>query len=42
MVNHSTARALDLFDIESSAVKRWAGLKDALQIEPAQSDDSVP
>lgn len=42
MVSHSAARALDLFDIETSAVKRWAGLKDALQIEPGQSDYSVP
>lgn len=30
MVRHTTARALDLFDIETSAIRRWAGLKDAL------------
>ncbi len=27
MVTHSAARALDLFDIETGAVQRWAGLK---------------
>lgn len=27
MVTHSAARALDLFDIETGAVRRWAGLK---------------
>jgi len=27
MVTHSTARALDLFDIDTGAVKRWGGLK---------------
>lgn len=37
MVTHSTARALDLFDIETSAVKRWTGLKDALHHAPAPS-----
>lgn len=30
MVTHSSARALDLFDIETGAVKRWNGLKDDL------------
>ncbi|WP_134724344.1 UbiX family flavin prenyltransferase [Paracoccus luteus] len=30
VVTHSTARALDLFDIDTGAVKRWNGLKDAL------------
>lgn len=34
MVSHSTARALDLFDIETCALKRWAGLKDAFQDLP--------
>lgn len=28
VVRHSVARALDLFDIDTGAVKRWAGLKD--------------
>lgn len=27
IVTHSTARALDLFDIDTGAVKRWGGLK---------------
>jgi 4-hydroxy-3-polyprenylbenzoate decarboxylase len=27
VVTHSTARALDLFDIDTGAVKRWGGLK---------------
>jgi flavin prenyltransferase len=27
VVTHSAARALDLFDIDTDAVKRWAGLK---------------
>lgn len=27
MVTHSTARALDLFDIDTGAVRRWQGLK---------------
>lgn len=31
LVNHSTARALDLFDIETPALKRWVGLKEALE-----------
>ncbi|MBV0893066.1 UbiX family flavin prenyltransferase [Paracoccus sp. Z118] len=31
VVTHSTARALDLFDIDTGAVKRWNGLKDALE-----------
>lgn len=30
VVVHSTARALDLFDIDTGAVKRWSGLKNAL------------
>ncbi|WP_333827218.1 UbiX family flavin prenyltransferase [Pararhodobacter sp.] len=30
VVRHSSARALDLFDIDTGAVKRWSGLKDAL------------
>lgn len=30
VVTHSIARALDLFDIETGAVSRWNGLKDAL------------
>lgn len=30
VVTHSTARALDLFDIDTGAVRRWAGLKDSL------------
>ncbi|MDK8873750.1 MULTISPECIES: UbiX family flavin prenyltransferase [Paracoccus] len=30
VVTHSTARALDLFDIDTGAVRRWSGLKDAL------------
>lgn len=30
VVTHSTARALDLFDIDTGMVKRWTGLKDAL------------
>ncbi|PLP59050.1 3-octaprenyl-4-hydroxybenzoate carboxy-lyase [Mesorhizobium loti] len=31
IVSHSTARALDLFDIDTGAVKRWAGLKEDLR-----------
>ncbi|KQU74655.1 3-octaprenyl-4-hydroxybenzoate carboxy-lyase [Ensifer sp. Root31] len=30
LVTHSTARALDLFDVDTGAVKRWNGLKDSL------------
>lgn len=30
IITHSTARALDLFNIDTGAVKRWSGLKDAL------------
>lgn len=30
VLTHSTARALDLFDIDTGKVKRWAGLRDAL------------
>jgi len=30
VIVHSTARALDLFDIDTGAVKRWGGLKDSL------------
>jgi 4-hydroxy-3-polyprenylbenzoate decarboxylase len=30
VVTHSTARALDLFDIDTGAVKRWSGLKGSL------------
>ncbi|WP_210529576.1 UbiX family flavin prenyltransferase [Rubellimicrobium arenae] len=30
MVTHSTGRALDLFDIDAGAVKRWSGLKENL------------
>ncbi|WP_313348393.1 UbiX family flavin prenyltransferase [Paracoccus sp. (in: a-proteobacteria)] len=30
VVTHSTARALDLFDIDTGAVRRWNGLKNAL------------
>jgi 4-hydroxy-3-polyprenylbenzoate decarboxylase len=30
VVTHSTARALDLFGIDTGAVRRWAGLKDSL------------
>ncbi len=30
IVTHSTARALDLFGIDTGAVKRWSGLKDGL------------
>lgn len=33
MITHSTARALDLFGIDTGAVKRWSGLKDALAEE---------
>lgn len=29
MVNHSVGRALDLFDIETGAVKRWSGMSEA-------------
>ncbi|MCA3459077.1 MAG: UbiX family flavin prenyltransferase [Rhodobacter sp.] len=42
MVSHSTARALDLFDIEAVALKRWTGLRDALQDSPTLSDGSIP
>ncbi|MCR8548901.1 UbiX family flavin prenyltransferase [Salipiger sp. P9] len=34
MVSHSCARALDLFGLETGALRRWTGLKDALA-EPA-------
>ncbi len=30
MITHSTARALDLFDIDTGAIRRWNGLKDNL------------
>lgn len=30
VVTHSTARALDLFDVDTGAVRRWNGLKNAL------------
>ncbi|MCQ4634647.1 UbiX family flavin prenyltransferase [Shinella sp. CPCC 100929] len=30
LVTHSSARALDLFDIDTGAVRRWGGLKDSL------------
>lgn len=30
VVTHSTARALDLFDVDTGAVRRWGGLRDAL------------
>ncbi|QIE47787.1 UbiX family flavin prenyltransferase (plasmid) [Pseudohalocynthiibacter aestuariivivens] len=30
LISHSTARALDLFDIDTKAVKRWPGLRDSL------------
>ncbi|MCW2307711.1 UbiX family flavin prenyltransferase [Rhodobium gokarnense] len=30
MVTHSSARALDLFGIDTDAIQRWGGLKDAL------------
>lgn len=30
VVIHSTARALDLYDLDTKAVKRWTGLKDSL------------
>ncbi len=29
IINHSVSRALDLFDIETQAFKRWQGMKDA-------------
>lgn len=35
VVRHSVARALDLFDIDTGAVKRWAGLKQGIR-------DTVP
>ncbi|CAO3419788.1 UbiX family flavin prenyltransferase [Azospirillum doebereinerae] len=35
VVIHSVARALDLFDIDTGAVKRWGGLKDGLGGEQA-------
>ena len=31
VVSHSVARALDLFDIDTGAVKRWGGLKEGLR-----------
>lgn len=34
VVIHSTARALDLFDIDTGAVRRWTGLKDSFTGEP--------
>ncbi|MGI6853828.1 UbiX family flavin prenyltransferase [Mesorhizobium sp. 1B3] len=34
VVIHSTARALDLFDIDTGAVRRWTGLKDSFAGEP--------
>jgi 4-hydroxy-3-polyprenylbenzoate decarboxylase len=30
LVTHSSARALDLFDIDTGAVRRWGGLKESL------------
>lgn len=30
MITHSTARALDLFGIDTGAIRRWNGLKDSL------------
>jgi 4-hydroxy-3-polyprenylbenzoate decarboxylase len=30
MVTHTIGRALDLFDIDADAVKRWSGLKESL------------
>lgn len=30
LITHSSARALDLFDIDTGAVRRWGGLKESL------------
>ncbi|MVA96131.1 UbiX family flavin prenyltransferase [Nitratireductor sp. CAU 1489] len=30
MITHSMARALDLFDIDTGAIRRWSGLRDSL------------
>ena len=30
LITHSSARALDLFDIDTGAVRRWSGLKEGL------------
>ncbi|WP_054311314.1 UbiX family flavin prenyltransferase [Mesorhizobium sp. 1M-11] len=31
IVSHSIARALDLFDIDTGAIKRWGGLKESIR-----------
>lgn len=33
LVTHSSARALDLFDIDTGSIRRWGGLKDSLMAD---------